>query len=547
MPHKTRLFLISAVAGLFLCSALAGSGYSLYLNRMRIIATLKAAVKRTIIPAQRQKRFKTPNPPSEIAQNGDITVTIKPSLKLAAINPLIYGSNLAPQMESEEDIIAFIKDTGITCLRYPGGGTPGYHWKTGLSDFSSRSNEAPLRNISYLVDFCKRNNTQLVIQVNVESGTAEEAAAWVERMNKQIGFPVQYWEIGNEVYGYWYRGHMSARNYARLLKRYSMAMKKVDPSIKIGANWGMSWYNGFNKTIIKEAADYIDFLSYHWYPNHTNATHQFKGRIHPIPKEVMSNALEIPYIVKNANDIIAKYAPKRKGKIEFTVLEWDGAWDAPNSDSPPYSQGIAGWSLANAIFYADCLGQFAKNKVQVATHYLLQDINFGLLRGWDRRAGWGGQRWDQETVRPKAFAIKLFSKYFGDILIESTVENAPAYIKEPDSWPDSYTGYVPYVACYASVFSNKDKLAIVLINKHQSKDFKVRLLVQDVKLKPNGKLVMFSGQDLMAENDANPLNVRWKEYSIENVKNDTRYTIPARSVNLLEFEIDKGEGTIESR
>lgn len=540
MQRNSRLFLISVVVGLFLCSALAGAGYSFYLNRAGIIRTLKAVVKSTIIPAQRKARFKSVNQRSEILQKGDIVVTIKPSVVLAAINPLIYGSNLAPQMESDESITTFVKDTGITCLRYPGGGAPGYHWKTGLSDFNSRYNEAPLKDIDYLVAFCKRNNTQIIIQVNVESGSPEEAAGWVKRMNKDLNYPVKYWEIGNEVYGYWYRGQKSAHEYARLLKQYSIAMKSVDPTIKIGANWGMTWYNRFNKIIIKEAGEYIDFLSYHWYPNHTNALHVYKGRIHPTPNEVMSNSLEIPNIIKNADDIIAKYAPKRKGKIEFTLLEWDGAWDQPNSDSRPYSQGIAGWSLANAIFYADCLGQFAKNGVQVTTHYLLQDINFGLIRGWDSRAGWGGQRWDQETIRPKALALKLFSKYFGDTLIESRVENAPEYIKEPDSWPDSYTGYVPYLSCYASKFSNKDKLAIVLINKHENKDFKVRMRVTNVKVKPNGRLVMFSGSELMVENDGNPMNVRLKEFKFDNMKNETTYTVSARSVNLLEFEIDRG-------
>ena len=46
-------------------------------------------------------------------------------------------------------------------------------------------------------------------------------------------FHVLYWEIGNEIWGDWVRGHSDASTYANNLNRYVQKMKAIDPSIKI--------------------------------------------------------------------------------------------------------------------------------------------------------------------------------------------------------------------------------------------------------------------------------------------------------------------------
>ena len=74
--------------------------------------------------------------------------------------------------------------------------------------------------------------------VNVEGrgATADEAAAWVEVLQRSGDvdirrrcaramvipnpYAVKYWEIGNEIWGDWVRGHSDAATYARNLTRY---------------------------------------------------------------------------------------------------------------------------------------------------------------------------------------------------------------------------------------------------------------------------------------------------------------------------------------
>ena len=249
----------------------------------------------------------------------------------------------------------------------------------------------------------------------------------------------------------------------------------------------------------------------------------------------MGNFLEIPNIVKRVNKIIENEAPHRKGRIEVTFLEWDGSWDAPSNDGPPYSQNIAQWSLANAIFYADSLGQFAENGVTVAAHYMFQECMFGLIRGWDPGEGWGGQEWDTLTIRPKAFAIELFSKHFGDVLVEAKTENSPYYNKTKE-WLMAYKGKVPYVTCYASRFSSNGKLGLILINKHLKEEFDINISIEtDKKIADSANTWILTGPKAMAQNDGQPRTVDIKRGKLALGGNRFTYKLPAYSVVAIEM------------
>ena len=537
MKNNIIKSILALLLVIFFISAVLGISIALYKKRGMIKNLIQSRPVPKFVMGKSNNSEKI-NPAETETKNQEIIVNIEPAHELRKISKLLYGTNLAPKAESETDIIQFVKTTGITCFRFPGGDSPGYHWKTGSFDFMERYKSVPLRNLDYLIEFCKLTNTKLIIQVNVESGNAKEAAGWVEYMNKVKQFPVQYWELGNEVYGDWDKAFMDGAAYAQLIKRYALAMKNVDPNIKIGVDWAPMKSENFNIAVVKAAGEYIDFVSCHWYPNHIKSDHKYEERIHPTAEEVMGNYLQIPKMIDRVKQIFEVYSPRKKDNVEVTFLEWDGAWDGPSSDAPPYSQGIAQWSLANAIFYADCLGQFAKSGVTVSNHYDLQSIGFGLIRGWDKEAGWGGQRWDGELVRPKALAIQLFSKYFGDVFIETNIENTPFYYKEQDWWADSYSGNVSYISCYASKFSNAKKISIVIINKEREKTHKVRINIASVQPRNEANYFVLTGPDLMAENEGNPGNVKIKTFKVTGVSKGFFFSVPPRSINLLEIEYD---------
>jgi len=471
----------------------------------------------------------------EVDDAGILYLNIETDKSIRTINPMIYGSNLSSKVEFQMDVAKFGKEIGITNFRFPGGNSFGYRWKSGTYDFNERFSNATISKLEKLIKFCEITGTELVIQVNIETGSPQEAAEWVQYMNNGQGKRVDYWELGNEAYGKWDRAYMTGEDYVKVIKEYSKLMKKVDPTIKIGANWGGPRFEKFDEAIARSAFDHIDFVSFHWYPSHINKDHRYKGRNHPLAKELMANSLAVGSMVKRFENMVDKHAPHRKGKIEFTIMEWDGSWDGVPSDLTFEYQGMM-WSLANAIFYADTLGQFARHGITVSHQFAFQETMFGLIRGWDIGIGWGGSRWDRETIRPKALALKLFANHFGDIFIESQLTGSPSYIKEADWRADSYVGEVPYVSGYVSKSSENDTIVIVLTNKHADRDFEINISINgDIILDSQGETWILNGPNLKSQNDGSPAKVKIKKFNLSGIKKKFHYTVPPHSVNLLKI------------
>jgi len=189
------------------------------------------------------------------------------------------------------DVLERVKALRPAFVRWPGGNVAqDYHWLWGVGP---RDERVTLVNLSWrnepepsdfgtdeYIQFCRNTGAEPSITVNVEGrgATPEEAAAWVEycngapttkygAMRAANGHPspynVRYWEVGNEIWGSWVRGHSDAETYARNFNRYAKAMRAIDPNIKliaVGDN-DMRW----NRTVLSRSGEGIDYLAIHHY------------------------------------------------------------------------------------------------------------------------------------------------------------------------------------------------------------------------------------------------------------------------------------------
>ena len=188
------------------------------------------------------------------------------------------------------DVLDEVKALAPAFIRWPGGNVAqDYHWQWGTGPRDERptwinlswKNEPEPSDFGTdeFIRFSRNVGAEPSITVNVEGrgATAADAAAWVEycngpatstygAMRARNGHPepygVKYWEIGNEIWGDWVRGHSNAATYARNLTRYVAAMRAVDPSIQViavGDN-DMAW----NRTVLG-AGERLDYLAVHHY------------------------------------------------------------------------------------------------------------------------------------------------------------------------------------------------------------------------------------------------------------------------------------------
>jgi hypothetical protein len=119
-----------------------------------------------------------------------------------------------------------------------------------------------------------------LITVNYGTGTPSEAASWVNYANKQMGYGIKYWQVGNEQDGIWEcGGPTNAKDYAYRFTEFYNAMTAVDPTIIVtgpvvgGPYDSSNAYDGqpFIQTFLSElqtlgATADLDALDYHWYP-----------------------------------------------------------------------------------------------------------------------------------------------------------------------------------------------------------------------------------------------------------------------------------------
>ncbi|UQZ83635.1 Intracellular exo-alpha-(1-_5)-L-arabinofuranosidase [Paenibacillus konkukensis] len=235
------------------------------------------------------------------------------------------------------------------------------------------------------VDLCRQLAAEPQICVNMGTGTAEEAARWVEYCNGDASTPmgalrashghpepyrVKYWEVGNEMYGPWQAGVCSAETYAQQFLTFAAAMKAKDPSIVLlGCGTARdSLVPGWNRIVLETAGHAMDFITLHIYQGQnffpidaaTPGSDRFKA--------IAAFSETARYLFEEIESIIQGREDLRHLKI--AVTEWNTMY-FPNPDMPNNHTLEA--AVANACMLNEMIRQ----------SHLVQIANFSdLVNGW---------------------------------------------------------------------------------------------------------------------------------------------------------------------
>jgi alpha-L-arabinofuranosidase len=261
------------------------------------------------------------------------------------------------------DVFELVKALKPAFIRWPGGNVAqDYRWQWGVGP---RDERATWVNLSWknepepsdfgtdeFIRFCRNVGAEPSITVNVEGrgATAEEAAAWVEycngpatskygRLRAANGHPephgVKYWEIGNEIWGNWVRGHSDAETYARNYNRYVAAMRAVDPSIKfiaVGDN-DPKW----NRTVLRLAGKDVDWLSIH----HYYGRREMQGDL----LNLMARPLHYEKFYGEVEKLMRELVPGKE--IKLNINEW--GLDVPEQQQHSILAALYGARLMNVF------------------------------------------------------------------------------------------------------------------------------------------------------------------------------------------------------
>ncbi len=356
--------------------------------------------------------------------------------------PDIYGINVglwAPELMDDASV-ELQKPMNLGVVRYPGGlRSDEEDWEKTLrdKDFHVDTDE--------FLDWCDKVNCKPMFTANIGDGSPERAARWVEYVNKKRSGPrVQYWELGNEVYGNWHKyyeqwGKDGGAAYAKMCRKYIEAMKAVDPDIKITVVWmlGGNW----NKTTFEELADIVDGVNVHHYAQATGSESD---------QGLLAVSQESDVLMKDVRHQVDQYGVKGK-KYEIWLTEWN---------SVDFNPGPQILQHVNALFVADYLGHLAEAPIEIANLW-------ALYNGRDKRMGDYGvlaASSDPQGLnarRPTYWAMRLMATALNGTLLEGKSDQEPL-----QSWMSKRAD---------------GKLSIVFVNKNPDTEYKTTLKVPGLK------------------------------------------------------------------
>lgn len=397
----------------------------------------------------------------------DALITVDVASKIAPVLPTQFGVNTTfrngPSQRSRSSLYNGI----ITSMRFPAGsGSNTYFWDGNIpSTFSNYIDQSGVtQSVSGInalasnamtpdifVDFKKDINGEPVVVVNyfyarygvTTAGTraarvkqaADYAAAFVRKMNVELGAKIKYWEIGNECYGKWEVGYtmedttigtVTGKEYGEDFCVFAKAMKAVDASIRIGAVVTEDLDAPWNVAVLPEVKDAADFLSFHEY---------FTTVKDATASNILSSVSLIATNKANIEANVVKYTGKPAGYYPIAMTEFN-------------SRGPYNCSMVNGLFVSQILGEIIKNGIGYSCLWVSEwswsdadQESKGFLAVKDPEQ-------DDYTARQSYVPYYYYSKCFGDSMVSAVTSNSE-------------------VNAYASTFSS-GQVGVVLVNTSAS-------------------------------------------------------------------------------
>ncbi len=234
---------------------------------------------------------------------------------------------------------------------------------------------------------------------------AKFCADLVRIVNGDLKKSVKYWEITNEKDGV-YGNNMA--ELGRIHSRVAQAMKKVDPTIKVGGPAFTSIYPSDRlDAFLTTAAPSLDFISYHSYST---------GSKTDTPKQLWDSAAGLGNYTTQIKQSLAKY-PTRT--IETFHDEFNISYAAPDERMTNQISAVYDALALISITNSGATGSMA----------------------WNESDGWYGKldnQWGAWSRRPASYVYQMFNSHLrGTIVAAKSTEptNVTTYaVKNPTEY-----------------------------------------------------------------------------------------------------------------
>jgi hypothetical protein len=379
------------------------------------------------------------------------SVTVDATAGLGTIPANAIGLNTAVYDGDMNDtpIPGLLKAAGINALRYPGGSYSDiYNWETNVAEGGY---DAPGTDFANFMATAQAAGAQPIITVNYGTGTPALAAAWVQDADVTNDYGIQYWEVGNEVYGNGTYGanweadahcetslngppvtigsepsqtyDCGPTQYADNVLQYISAMKAVDPNMQVCAIlttpgfWpdgvtNSEYPDSWNQTVLSILGSQTSCVIVHYYPGGSSTA------------GMLTDPSGISTIVSTLHSEISQYAGVSPSSVKILVTETNSTIDMDTQPGALFAaDNYMTWlenGTANVDWWDEHNGASAASTVDGETDYGDEGIfsNGSSIGGATEPA--------VDTPFAPYYGIEMLSKLGspGDEMVTSTSSNA---------------------------------------------------------------------------------------------------------------------------
>jgi len=411
------------------------------------------------------------------AQPASADITVHADETLAQVNPLLFGQNYGPWMDTTDAYVALYQGAGVTLLRFPAG-----NWGDENDIYPNMADE--LARLAALLD------AEVAVQARSwRNGAPEKAAELVRYCNVENDYGFRYWEVGNEPDLYERRPSRSGDPafdvdwYNAQFRAYAEAMKAVDPDIQIVGPAVTGGWREWMPAFLAANGDIVDVISWHWY-SHGDELSDAEALATPVEIEEQIETIRAWWRDPEIN-------PKghRRPTPPLFLSEYSVSW----------ASGVRRQlgAQVGALWDAEVVGRMANAGLEMAAHFSLQGSAGGTR--------WHGLIGMLEEPRPVYGVYRLYSHWGAT---QAAVESSDE----------------PMLPAFASL-RDDGSLAVLVVNKNPAAAREAALTVEGFR--PSGSAQVW------LQDEAHPVA---QELPAVAVAETFPYTFPPYSVTLLILE-----------
>ncbi len=365
----------------------------------------------------------------------------------------------------DPDEVAMAKAMHVTELRLGGNFSSYYHWRDGVGPADKR---VTMENIAWgipeynkfgtdeFLQLCELIGAEPQFDLNMGSGTPEEAAEWVRYIHEHYKQPVFY-ELGNELYGHWQVGYSTVDEIAPRTLAFSKAVRAVDPDAQlIATGLGPVSDGTWNAAQLSNPANAFDFLSLHFiletnHPALASANPDFTA----------AAAYALPYAVGPYFDKVQQQidgSPDFRGKLHLAVTEW--LFNSKGNGERNFTDESPSWmNEGGAVMAAGFLNTLLRHASEIKIADMTGIMEFAGI--WKRR--------EQVYAVPAYYVFRMYTAVKGDTVLPVSTDSG-TYNVSGGIRPLDHVDDIPYIDVVATLSSDATTVTLLCVNRSLDQD-----------------------------------------------------------------------------